>query len=149
MYLDQKLVARKGLQLLDVQRTLADMLMEHPEVFSAYAGLDISAGRLPDDPPASMVAASYQPLRSGDVHVVFGSQEFIADFDGLNVAATHGSPWRYDRHVPVVFAGSNIKPARVSRAITPYDIAVTLSGRLKIEPPSGAVGEVLEEVGKR
>jgi hypothetical protein len=149
VYLDQKLVAKKGLQLLDVQRTLADMLMEHPEVFSAYAGLDISAGRLPDNPPASMVAANYQPLRSGDVHVVFGSQEFIADFDGLNVAATHGSPWRYDRHVPVVFAGSNIRPARINRSVTPYDIAVTLAERLKIEAPSGAIGVALKELGSR
>ena len=146
VYLDQKLVAARGLDMADLQRTVAEMLMQHPEVFAAYAAVDISAGRLPDNPLAAMVAANYQPLRSGDVHVVFGSQEFIADFDGLTVAATHGSPWHYDRHVPVVFAGSDIKPARVSRAITPYDIAATLANRLKIEAPSGSIGVVLPEL---
>ncbi|MCP4952739.1 MAG: alkaline phosphatase family protein, partial [Proteobacteria bacterium] len=70
----------------------------------------------------------------------------IADFDGLTVAATHGSPWHYDRHVPVVFAGSGIKPARVSRSVTPYDIASTMANILGTEAPSGSVGEVLVEV---
>ena len=115
--------------------------MQRPEVFSAYTAEDISTGQLPDTPMARMAAANYQPLRSGDVHIEFGSQEFIADFDGLNVAATHGSALYYDRHVPVVFAGSNLRPARISRAVTPYDIAATLANRLKIEAPSGSIGQ--------
>ncbi|MEH6610044.1 MAG: alkaline phosphatase family protein [Halioglobus sp.] len=149
VYLDQALIAAKGLDLAEIQRTVAKLLIQRPEVFSAYAAADISAGRLPDSPLAKLVAANYLPQRSGDVHVVFGSQEFIADLEGLAVAATHGSPWHYDRHVPVVFAGSNLKPARVSRAITPYDIAATLSNSLNIEAPSGSIGEVLTEVAPR
>ena len=149
VYLDQELIAAKGLDLADIQRTVADLLVQRPEVFSAYAAVDIGSGRLPDSPLATLAAANYLPPRSGDVHVVFGSQEFIADFDGLTVAATHGSPWHYDRHVPVVFAGSDLKSARVSRAVTPYDIAATLSNRLNIEAPSGSIGEVLPEVAPR
>lgn len=149
VYLDQELIAAKGLDLADIQRTVADLLVQRPEVFSAYAAVDIGSGRLPDSPLATLAAANYLPQRSGDVHVVFGSQEFIADFDGLTVAATHGSPWHYDRHVPVVFAGSDLKSARVSRAVTPYDIAATLSNRLNIEAPSGSIGEVLPEVAPR
>ncbi|MEZ7907941.1 MAG: alkaline phosphatase family protein [Pseudomonadales bacterium] len=146
IYLDQKLIAELGLDLSDVQRVVAKMVMQRPEVFSAYTAEDISTGQLPDTPMARMAAANYQPLRSGDVHIEFGSQEFIADFDGLNVAATHGSALYYDRHVPVVFAGSNLRPARISRAVTPYDIAATLANRLKIEAPSGSIGKVLPEV---
>ena len=62
------------------------------------------------------------------------------------MAATHGSPWYYDRHVPIVFAGNGVKSARVSRAVTPYDIASTMANILEIEAPSGSVGEVLVEV---
>jgi hypothetical protein len=148
IYLDQELIATEGLDLADIQRKAAELVTRRPEVFTAYAAADISAGRLPDSPLASLAAANYMPQRSGDVHVVFNSQAFIADFDGLTVAATHGSPWHYDRHVPVVFAGSNVKAARINRAITPYDVAVTLASRLRIEAPSGAVGEVLIEVAK-
>jgi predicted AlkP superfamily pyrophosphatase or phosphodiesterase len=149
VYLDQELIVARGLDLAEIQRKFAAMLMHRPEVFRAYAAADISAGRLPEGPVARMVAANYLPQRSGDVHVVFGSQEFIADFDGLSVAATHGSLWHYDRHVPLVFAGSNLKPAKVSRAVAPYDIAATLANRLNIEAPSGSIGEVLSEVVAR
>lgn len=146
VYLDQRLIAAKGLDLAEVQREVAELLIQRPEVFTAFAAADIAAGLLPDSPIAKMAAANYLLQRSGDVHVVFGSQEFIADFDGLTVAATHGSPWHYDRHVPIVFAGNGVKPARVSRAVTPYDIASTMANILEIEEPSGSVGEVLVEV---
>ena len=148
VYLDQKLVAAKGLDLALIQKTVAEIVLQRPEVFTAYTATDISAGRLPNSQLAAMVAANYQPQRSGDVHVIFGSQEFIADFDGLTVAATHGSPWHYDRHVPVVFAGNGLEPARVSRAVAPYDIAATLANWLNIEAPSGSIGEVLPEVAR-
>ena len=71
-----------------------------------------------------------------------------SNFDGLTVAATHGSPWRYDTYVPVIFAGNGLQARRVDRAITPYDIAPTLSAYLGVKPPSGAVGAVLPEVSK-
>ena len=71
---------------------------------------------------------------------------FINDFDGLEVASTHGSPWRYDTYVPVMFAGAGIKPKTVNRLITPYDIAPTLSAYLGVKPPSAAIGNPLQEV---
>jgi len=149
IYLDQELIAAEGLDLAETQRKVAEIVKRNPAVFSAYAAEDIEAGHLPESPLAAMAAANYYPGRSGDVHVVFRPQEFIADFDGLTVAATHGSPWRYDRHVPVVFAGGKLKPARVSREVTPYDIAATMANILGIEPPSGSIGEVLYEVAPR
>jgi predicted AlkP superfamily pyrophosphatase or phosphodiesterase len=149
VYLDQELIATKGLDLAQIQRQVAVLLMQNPAVFNAYAAADIEAGRVPESSLAAMAAANYYPRRSGDVHVVFGSQEFIADFDGLTVAATHGSPWHYDRHVPVVFAGSNLQSAHINRAVTPYDIAATLANWLNIEAPSGSIGEVLPEVSAR
>lgn len=129
-----------------MQRALAAALAAREEVFAAYAASDIASGLLPSDPVAEAVAASYQAQRSGDVHLVFRSQHYINDFDGLTVAATHGSAWRYDQHVPVVFAGAGLKRQRVSRPVTPYDIAVTLSSKVGATPPSGATGVPLREV---
>jgi hypothetical protein len=112
----------------------------------AITATSIQEARQSDLPIRKMVAANHNPRRSGDVYVVFRSQEFINDFDGLVVAATHGSPWRYDRHVPIVFAGNRLKGRRVSRPVTPYDIAVTLANVLGMSAPSGAIGEPLIEV---
>ena len=146
VYLDRGMVARAGLDLAETQRALAREIMKNPEVAYAYAGSDISRGLLKNNAIETMVSANHQPKRSGDVYVVFRSQSFINDFDGLVVAATHGSVWRYDRFVPVIFAGNGLKPVTVSRAITPYDIATTLSNKLNLKAPSGAIGEPLSEV---
>jgi hypothetical protein len=58
----------------------------------------------------------------------------------------HGSPWRYDTYVPIVFAGYGIEPKKVSREVHTVDVAITLSTLAGTPPPSGAVGEVLLEV---
>ena len=89
---------------------------------------------------------NFHHKRSGDIYLVFEPNVFINDFDGLIVAATHGSPWRYDTYVPVIFAGSGIEQARISRGITPYDIAATLAAKLGTKPPSAAIGVPLPEV---
>ena len=92
---------------------------------------------------------NYNARRSGDVYVVLDSNVYVNDFDGLVVAATHGSPWNYDTFVPIFFAGQGIKAATVNRPVTPYDIAPSLSALTGIKSPSGSVGypqaEVLEQ----
>jgi hypothetical protein len=40
----------------------------------------------------------------------------------------------------------NVKPQTIHRAVTPYDVAPTLSSKLGITLPSGATGKVLTEV---
>jgi len=77
---------------------------------------------------------------------VHDSNVYVNHYDGLVVASNHGSPWNYDTFVPIVFVGSGIEAARVSKPVTPYDIAPTLSARLGIKPPSGSVGKPLSEV---
>ncbi len=62
------------------------------------------------------------------------------------VAAMHGSPWRYDSYVPIIFAGANVEPQTIHRLVHPVDVAPTLAAFLGIKPPSSAVGQPLHEV---
>jgi len=39
-----------------------------------------------------------------------------------------------------------LQPKSISRMITPYDIAPTLAAYLGVKPPSGAIGNPLQEV---
>lgn len=43
-------------------------------------------------------------------------------------------------------AGAGVEAATVSRPVTPYDVAPTLSNYLGVKPPSGAIGNPLVEV---
>ena len=89
---------------------------------------------------------NYNPDRSGDIYVVFNPGWFIADFDGLSVTVTHGSPWRHDTFVPILFAGYGLRPQTVSRRVHTVDVATTLSAIADTRPPDGAAGDVLLEV---
>ncbi|MCK6263513.1 alkaline phosphatase family protein [Vibrio sp. ZSDE26] len=146
VYLNQEVIANKKLNLADVQRVVADELMKVQGVHNAVTSNDIARNNVPNTPLMDMIKNNYHPARSGDVYVVFAPRTYINDFDGISVASTHGSPWRYDTHVPIIFAGMNIKQKRVSRLVTPYDVAPTLSNKLGITHPSGATGDVLKEV---
>jgi arylsulfatase A-like enzyme len=68
------------------------------------------------------------------------------NFDEGPVASMHGSPWNYDTHVPVVFAGPGIPATVVHRQVQPADVAPTLAALLGMTPPASAQGTVLPEV---
>jgi predicted AlkP superfamily pyrophosphatase or phosphodiesterase len=89
---------------------------------------------------------NFHPKRSGDIYIVFEPNWFINDFDGLVVATTHGSPWRYDTFVPIIFAGAGLSHNIINRQVNTVDIAPTISAFLGIKPPSGSQGKPLIEV---
>ncbi|GAB3528796.1 alkaline phosphatase family protein [Photobacterium alginatilyticum] len=146
IYLDHQLIKDKGIELADVQAAVAEEMTKIKGIAYAVTSRDIETNRIPDSHLMTLVKNNYHPQRSGDVYLVFAPRTYINDMDGLTIASTHGSPWRYDTHVPVIFAGYNIEPNKVAREITPYDIAPTLSNKLGITQPSGTTGTVLKEV---
>ena len=108
----------------------------------------LRSGSFPEMPLVRKILNNFNPKRSGDIFVVFEPQRFIADFDGLTVASTHGSPWSYDTFVPIFVAGAGVAPRKVHRRVAPNDIAPTLSAIVGAKPPSGSVGELLIEALK-
>ena len=146
LYLDRDVIREKGLDPAEVEQALADELVKFDGIAAAVSSIALGTASLPDTLLMRAILRNYHPKRSGDVYVVFEPNVFITDFDGLTVASTHGSPWRYDTYVPVMFAGAGLKPAKVNRAITPYDVAPTLAGFLGVKPPSGAIGNPLAEI---
>jgi arylsulfatase A-like enzyme len=59
-------------------------------------------------------------------------------------AATHGSPHRYDTHVPMLFYGPAwMTPGRRDVPVEVADLAPTLAQILGIPPPSASEGKPL------
>ncbi|UGA57515.1 alkaline phosphatase family protein [Vibrio sp. VB16] len=146
IYLNHDVIAKKKLDLAKVQNAIAEEIAKVKGVAFAVSSSDIATNRVPNTHVMRLITNNYHPARSGDVYVVFAPRSYINDMDGLQIASTHGSPWRYDTHVPVIFAGYDVDAQKVTRAITPYDIAPTLSNKLGITQPSGSIGEVLKEI---
>ncbi|MCL1043863.1 alkaline phosphatase family protein [Shewanella electrodiphila] len=148
IYLDRELIAKKNLSLAQVQTAIAQEVMKVKGVEMAITSTDIELNNVPPTRVGQLVMNNHHRQRSGDVYIVFAPRKYINDLEGLVIASKHGSPWRYDTHVPIIFAGYNIKGQRIDREVTPYDIAPTLSNKLRITQPSCATGQVLEEVSR-
>lgn len=146
VYLNRKLIKEKNLDQAAVEAAVAAEMMKFEGVSLAVSSTALTHGQVADTDINRAILNSHNLKRSGDVFVVFKPHWFINDFDGLTVAETHGSPWRYDTYVPVIFAGAGLQPQRVTREIKTVDVAATLSEYVGTNRPSGARGEVLGEV---
>jgi predicted AlkP superfamily pyrophosphatase or phosphodiesterase len=146
VYLNRKVIRENNLDQAAVEAAVAEEMMKFEGVSLAVSSTALTRGQVADTDINRAILNSHNLKRSGDVYVVFEPHWFINDFDGLTVAETHGSPWRYDTYVPVIFAGAGLKPQRVAREIKTVDVAATLSEYVGTNRPSGARGEVLGEV---
>lgn len=146
VYLNQSALQEQGLDQAEVEQAVAEELTRFPGVALAVSSQALGSGQFPDNPLHRAVMNNFHLKRSGDVYVVFEPQWFIADFGGLHVACTHGSPWRYDSYVPLIFAGVGVQSQVIYRPVQTVDVAATLAAYMNLQPPSGCSGEVLVEV---
>lgn len=146
LYLSKSVVNNKEIDHQVLEAALVKELVALPGISMAVSSKALQRGNLPETPLYQSVRNNFYAKRSGDIYIVFEPNWFINDFDSLVVASTHGSPWRYDSYVPIVFAGVGIEPEWVTRRVSTVDIATTLSAYMGIKSPSGAFGQVLDEL---
>lgn len=142
LYLDNKKIAAAKLDLSKVERGVAAALTEREGIALAVSRSGLSP--LQKTPVLAQIRRNFYASRSGDIYVVQEPYWFM--FDKGPVAAMHGSPWRYDTHVPIIFAGAAIQPRTVHRLVHPADVAPTIAAILGMSPPSSAQGTPLQEV---
>lgn len=146
LYLNRKAIEARGLDLAVVSRRVAEELRKFPGIDYAVSSQDLRAGAVARTSITNAVLANFHKDRSGDIYVVFEPHWFVADFDGQSVTGSHGSPWIYDTHVPVIWMGRGIKAGRIGRRVETVDVAPTIAAYLRVRYPSGTRGQVLKEV---
>ncbi len=142
LYLDVKVINEANLDLSEVEEGVADALMQRKGI--ALAVPVRYQGTMTDTALLGQIRNNSHALRSGDIYVVQAPYWFL--FEKGPIAVMHGSPWRYDTFVPVIFAGPGIKRQEVSRLVHPADVAPTLANFLGTKFPSSATGSPLREV---
>jgi len=143
LFLNHSLMAQSKAEPAEVERIAADAALSVKGVAFAFTRTQILEGRMPVGDLARRVMNGFYRQRAGDVWLVAKPYHFF--FEGAQLAATHGSPYHYDTHVPVIIYGAGVRPGRYNRECTPSDIAPTLAAMLGVEPPSNSVGHVLVE----
>ena len=146
IYLDHSVIRDKGLDQAEVERALAEELMKFDGIALAVSSSDLRGGRLPEAPMIQQIRRNLHPKRSGDIYLVQEPYWFLYSDESIPLCTIHGSPWRYDTYVPIIFAGARVSAQRINRLVHPVDIAATLAAWVGAKPPSGAVGDPLSEV---
>jgi hypothetical protein len=112
-----------------------------PHIFRVYTAEDIRTGRVTNDPISAALTYGFYAQRAGDLFVI---QEPYYLYDATGTS--HGTPFGYDSHVPIIFMGAGIRPGHYYEKIAVNDVAPTLAAIAGIEAPSGSIGRVLAEL---
>jgi hypothetical protein len=137
IYLRAKAVTAAGLTQADVEEALANWLVQQAGVQAAYTRTALTQSLKSSDTGRQMVARSFFPERCGDVYVVL--QPYCLPSAASGTGTTHGSPWEYDTHVPLVIYGTGVQPGTRQTKVSPLAAAAILARAAGIEPPSDAI----------
>src|SRR5262249_9095355 len=107
-----------------------------------YTASAITKGEVLRDPVSQRVTNGFNIRRGPDLEIITDPLWMVKSGGGV----THGAPYSYDQHVPVIFMGPGIKSGRYNGSIAVNDIAPTLATMLDVETPNGNVGRVLTEM---
>jgi predicted AlkP superfamily pyrophosphatase or phosphodiesterase len=142
LYLDGKKIADAKLDLTEVEQAIASDLTNVNGIALAVASSSLFTQQ--SNWLLEKVRHNYHVFRSGNIYIIQEPYWFL--FEKGPVVAMHGSPWQYDTHVPIIFAGPSIKAQTVYRLVHPVDVAPTIAAFLGMTPPCSAQGSPLEEV---
>jgi hypothetical protein len=141
LYLSRTALAARHAPLEDAERVAQAALRTVPGVHDVVTGAELT--RLRDDGAETDVTRAYYPTRGADLYY-FLDPYWLATDDP--VGTDHGSPWRYDQEVPLLWYGEGIRPGVRNEPATVADLAPTLSRLLGLPTPGGAQGRVLGEI---
>jgi predicted AlkP superfamily pyrophosphatase or phosphodiesterase len=145
LYLNMKTMSKLDLDVAAVEVALAEEILKVPGVALALTRTQLLKGEVTANPIINKVQRAFHPKRSGNVLIVQDQYWYLYP-NADQFSAMHGSPYNYDTHVPIMFAGPGIGSKTIDRAVGPEDIAATVATYLGIPAPSGSVGEALFEV---
>ena len=81
------------------------------------------------------------PLHRYGVHLEIRLTPGTVEYTGGGT--NHGSPYRHDRHVPLIFLGAGMRPGRSDARVRTVDVAPTLAALAGIPAPADLAGRDL------
>lgn len=139
-YLNYDLIQERQLDASEVRRVAAAAAINVPHVARVYTRDQLLRGDVPNDRIGSRVLRGFNAQRSGDLEIIL-EPYWMRQAQGT----THGTPYNYDAHIPLILLGSRIAPGEYSNAVALNDLAPTLATLTGVEIPAGSSGRVLTE----
>lgn len=121
---------------------IADQIASLDGVARVYRRNELSALSASHDPLDGRAYRTWHADTGGDLLVGLEPYWMPA---GKPAATNHGSPYTYDRHVPLVLYGNSIRRGRFHRKVAMVDLASTLAQILRVPVPPLNEGRPLSE----
>jgi len=138
LYLDPDNLIEKSLSIESVYQLLKKELSGNTAVSQVVNLHDIKNSNLPIY-LEEMVLNGYCAGRSGDILILFKSGVIL----DKGIGTTHGTPYEYDTHVPLLFYGKGITSGERNDKISVSDIAASICQKLNLLAPSNNVGQAI------
>jgi alkaline phosphatase len=117
--------------------------LAHPQVAAVFTADELRRMPAPSGPVdewslADRFRASFDPDRSGDL-LVASKPHVTPIVDVGGYVATHGSPWNYDRRVPILFYQPGISGFEQALPVETVDILPTLAALIHLPIPAAEI----------
>jgi predicted AlkP superfamily pyrophosphatase or phosphodiesterase len=139
-YFNKGVLRELGLSSREVEESLAGWLAKQPGIQAAYTRTQLEGKTKMDDLLAETVRLSFFPENCGEVKILLKPhyQFSVNPKKGPAYATTHGTPYPYDTHVPLLVYGPGVRAGKHGERITPQALATILARGLDLPPPSAA-----------
>jgi hypothetical protein len=147
VWLNYDKLAAADIDFEEAEDLIIEFLRTQAGVYDAFTYEEALA--MPAEVPfISELRRGLYPRRSGDIFFTLDPAWHADDKYFLTAGTTHGSPFAYDTHVPLLWYGWRIPQGESHAPVSITDIAPTLAAMLRIMEPNGTTGTVIREVVK-
>jgi predicted AlkP superfamily pyrophosphatase or phosphodiesterase len=144
--LDYTAIEEKKLSREEVELFVVRAVTEQPGIAYAYTRSQLERGDLPRTRIGTLAQRAWHHAMAVDVMVIVKPFHFFASRSSTSqpTACTHGTPYAYDTHVPIMWHGARwIKPGRYHDYAEVTDIAPTIATLLETRFPSANEGKAM------
>jgi alkaline phosphatase len=117
--------------------------LAQPQVAAVFTAAELRRLPAPSGPVdewslAERFRANFDPERSGDL-LVASKPHVTPIIDVSTYVATHGSPWNYDRRVPIIFYQPGLSGFEQALPVETVDILPTLAALIQLPIPAAEI----------
>lgn len=143
IYLNHSYIHSKKLILENIQNDVATYMLKFRGIANTATANCMNNSEFTNG-IKSFMQNGFNQKRSGDVLINYEP----AWIEFSRTGTTHGSPYAYDTHVPLIFYGYTIPKGSNSEVISISDIAPTISQLLNIQFPNACSGKPIIQLTK-
>jgi hypothetical protein len=139
--LNRQAIAAKELTSATIENEAKNLLLQIKGIANVFTRAQLAGTEATTIPYLASLRKSWHPEHSAQLYLVLSPGWILS---GFPTGTSHGSPYSYDTHVPILFYGPRwVGMGQVERRVEVADIATTLSQLLQIATPAQSEGKIL------